>query len=388
MSSTIDRLTVAFVHGRKEKGRGKAEGRIELRLTLSRQQKYISTGIRCKLDEWDGERVRQRPDAPELNNLLADLMRNVREIEQELRLRSMLSLDNIQARLEQRKSSASLDIWTFFDERISVRSYGKGKTTRIRYRHAVDALRAVCPIKWVDQMRAADIVQYDRSLLAAGLQESTRWHNYHRQIRALMSDAVKAGLIRRNPYDEGMIKRPKEDSGKALDRCLTMEELDRIVKADLGSAYLTRARDLFIFQIYTCMGYADLEAFDPTNVQEFDGRLVYSSRRHKTGEKFTFLILSEAEAILRKYDWRLPKISNQKYNVYLKAVAAIAEVSKPISSHWARHTGATILLNAGVPMDIVARVLGHSNSEITRKVYAKLLDETVAREMLRIEKHI
>lgn len=388
MSSTIDRLTVALVHGRKEKGRGKAEGRIELRLTLSRQQKYISTGIRCKWDEWDGERVRQRADAPELNNLLADLMRNVREIEQELRLRAMLSLDNIQARLEQRKSSASLDIWTFFDERIAVRSYGKGKTTRIRYRHAVDALRAVCPIRWVDQMKAADIVQYDKSLLAAGLQESTRWHNYHRQIRALMSDAVKAGIIQRNPYDEGVVKRPKEESGKALERCLTMEELERIVQADLGSAYLSRARDLFLFQIYTCMGYADLEAFDPTNVQELDGRLVYSSRRHKTGEKFTFLILAEAEAILRKYEWRLPKISNQKYNVYLKAVAAIAEVSKPISSHWARHTGATILLNAGVPMDIVARVLGHSNSEITRKVYAKLLDETVAREMLRIESHI
>lgn len=388
MSSTIDRMTVAFVHGRKEKGRGKAEGRIELRLTLSRQQKYISTGIRCKWDEWDGERVRQRPDAPELNNLLADLMRNVREIEQELRLRSMLSLDNIQARLEQKKSSASLDIWTFFDERIAVRSYGKGKTTRIRYRHAVDALRAVCPIRWVDQMKAADIVQYDKSLLAAGLQESTRWHNYHRQIRALMSDAVKAGLIRRNPYNEGVVHRPKEESGKALERCLTMAELERIVKADLGSAYLSRARDLFLFQIYTCMGYADLEAFDPTNVQEFDGRLVYSSRRHKTGEKFTFLILAEAEAILRKYEWNLPKISNQKYNVYLKAIAAIAEVSKPISSHWARHTGATILLNAGVPMDIVARVLGHSNSEITRKVYAKLLDETVAREMLRIESHI
>lgn len=388
MSSTIDRLTVAFVHGRKEKGRGKAEGRIELRLTLSRQQKYISTGIRCKWDEWDGERVRQRADAPELNNLLADLIRNVREIEQELRLRSMLSLDNIQARLEQRKSSASLDIWTFFDERIAVRSYGKGKTTRIRYRHAVDALRAVCPIRWVDQMKAADIVQYDRSLLAAGLQETTRWHNYHRQIRALMSDAVKAGLIRRNPYDEGVVHRPKEESGKALERCLTMEELERIVHADLGSAYLSRARDLFIFQIYTCMGYADLQAFDPNNVQEFDGRLVYSSRRHKTGEKFTFLILSESEAILRKYEWHLPKISNQKYNVYLKALADIAEVKKPISSHWARHTGATILLNAGVPMDIVARVLGHSNSEITRKVYAKLLDETVAREMLRIESHI
>ena len=60
------------------------------------------------------------------------------------------------------------------------------------------------------------------------------------------------------------------------------------------------------------------------------------------------------------------------------------EINKPVSSHWARHTGATLLLNAGVGEEIVAKVLGHSTTKITKRVYAKLLDETVAREMEKI----
>ena len=52
-------------------------------------------------------------------------------------------------------------------------------------------------------------------------------------------------------------------------------------------------------------------------------------------------------------------------------------IEKPISSHWARHTGATLLLNEGIDMKIVAKICGHSSMKITEQVYAKLLDETV-----------
>lgn len=77
-------------------------------------------------------------------------------------------------------------------------------------------------------------------------------------------------------------------------------------------------------------------------------------------------------------------MSNQKYNVYLKMLAVMAGINKPLSSHWARHTGATMLLNSGVGMEIVSKVLGHSSTKITREVYAKLLDETVADAMSNI----
>ena len=92
--------------------------------------------------------------------------------------------------------------------------------------------------------------------------------------------------------------------------------------------------------------------------------------------------------ILKRYDGVLPTISNQKYNDFLKIIAYHAGIDKPISSHWARHTGATLLLNMGVDMEIVAKILGHSSTKITRAVYAKLLDETVVNAMADVEKKL
>ena len=66
----------------------------------------------------------------------------------------------------------------------------------------------------------------------------------------------------------------------------------------------------------------------------------------------------------------------------------MAGIDKPLSSHWARHTGATMLLNSGVDMEIVSKVLGHSSTKITREVYAKLLDETVADAMTEFERRL
>jgi site-specific recombinase XerD len=86
-----------------------------------------------------------------------------------------------------------------------------------------------------------------------------------------------------------------------------------------------------------------------------------------------------------KYEGKLPVISNVKYNEYLKIVAQSAGVDKPISSHWARHTGATLLLNEGVDMKIVSKICGHSSVRVTEQVYAKLLDETVVDAVQDIE---
>ena len=128
-----------------------------------------------------------------------------------------------------------------------------------------------------------------------------------------------------------------------------------------------------------------MAAFDAGKVREMNGRKMYTARRGKTGVEFTFMLLGPALEVLRKYKGRLPMLSNVKYNAYLKVVAQSAGVDKPITTHWARHTGATLLLNAGVDMETVAKVLGHSSTKITRSVYAKLLDDTVAREMGKME---
>ena len=111
-------------------------------------------------------------------------------------------------------------------------------------------------------------------------------------------------------------------------------------------------------------------------------------KRGKTKGTFTIPLLNPALDILAKYRNKLPIISNVKYNEYLKVVAQAAGIDKPISSHWARHTGATLLLNSGIDMRIVSKICGHSSAKITEQVYAKLLDETVVDAVTGIEKDL
>ena len=149
---------------------------------------------------------------------------------------------------------------------------------------------------------------------------------------------------------------------------------------------LERVRDLFVFQTYTCLSYVDLESFDTSQINKTG---VYTAKRGKTGVEFTFYVMKPARDILIKYDGKLPLISNEKYNDYLKLVAQAAKIDKPVTSHWARHTGATLLLNdGGVDMEIIARILGHTSTRQTRDTYAKLLDTTVATAMKGLEKRI
>ena len=74
------------------------------------------------------------------------------------------------------------------------------------------------------------------------------------------------------------------------------------------------------------------------------------------------------------------------YNQYLKLVALAAGVDKPVSTHYARHTGATLLLNEGIDMRIISKICGHSSTKITEQVYAKLLDETVVDAIKKLKK--
>ena len=85
----------------------------------------------------------------------------------------------------------------------------------------------------------------------------------------------------------------------------------------------------------------------------------------------------------------MPVISNVKYNEYLKVVAQAAGIDKPVSSHWARHTGATLLLNeGGMDLKTVAKICGHTSFKITEQVYANMLDDTVVEKMAAYEKKL
>ena len=92
------------------------------------------------------------------------------------------------------------------------------------------------------------------------------------------------------------------------------------------------------------------------------------------------VILDKALEVLKKYDYKLPIISNEKYNQYLKVVASYAKIDKPISTHWARHTYAVMALSLGVKMEHISKMLGHSSIKITESTYAKVLATDIRKD--------
>ena len=90
-------------------------------------------------------------------------------------------------------------------------------------------------------------------------------------------------------------------------------------------------------------------------------------------------------AILKKYDFQLPKMTNQDMNRFLHLVEARAKLHKPMTSHVARHSFATMVLNQDIPIEDLAKMMGHTSINTTR-IYAKIQTKTIERHATNMAK--
>jgi integrase len=130
------------------------------------------------------------------------------------------------------------------------------------------------------------------------------------------------------------------------------------------------ARDLFIFQMYTGLGYADTQIFDIGNYREVDGRWQFIGERVKTGVPYVSMLLPPAVDVLKRNGWKVPKMNNQRYNVWLKAIGMLVGVER-LHSHMGRHSFATWMLSQGAKIENVSCMLGHTTVKQTER-YAKV----------------
>jgi site-specific recombinase XerD len=168
---------------------------------------------------------------------------------------------------------------------------------------------------------------------------------------------------------------------KEQTRWLTEEEVKAIEEAKLSSGSLVRVRDLFIFSCNCGLAYSDLMDFKAEKIERNGDDEYLYGHRIKTGQEYVVLILPKAKEILEKYNYKLPKYSNQQYNKRLKDMAKEAGVDEPLSSHWGRITAGFMALNMGVRIEVVSKMLGHSTISETQRTYSRILKRTVVAEM-------
>ena len=200
--------------------------------------------------------------------------------------------------------------------------------------------------------------------------------SYCQKIKTVCMFAVANGKMTTNPFFDMHLRK-----GEKNVQYLTEDEVETIRDTNLRNVSLNRVKDLFIFQVNSGLSYCDMAILVPDDYQVTEQGLYFiHKQRMKTHTFFTAVVFPDGVEVLKRYGFVLPVLSNQKYNAYLKQIAELCNITKPLHTHVARHTYATICLNRGVRVEVVAKLLGHSTTKVTTH-YAKFVRSTIISEV-------
>jgi site-specific recombinase XerD len=211
------------------------------------------------------------------------------------------------------------------------------------------------------------------------------------RLKKIINYSIKQGFIHFNPMATFSLE------FKPVNKiALTTDEINRVAEITFQRETLANVRNVFLFQCYTGLSYADVKRVSKKHLQADDkGKLWIRMERAKTTTYFSVPLLPKALEILELYSelnhkegYLLPVLSNQKMNDNLKVIQEIAKINKSLTTHLARHTFATtITLGNGVPIETVSRMLGHTKLSTTQ-VYAKVLENKIERDMKQLSKKL
>lgn len=171
-------------------------------------------------------------------------------------------------------------------------------------------------------------------------------------------------------------------------------EIKKIMDKPIKIERLAVVRDTFIFCCFTGLAFSDVKGLKREHLaMDNNGALWIRKRRQKTNNMCNIPLLDIPKQILERYrnhpnciknDTLLPVPCNQKMNAYLKEIADICGIEKELTTHTGRHSYATsVCLANGVTIENVAKMLGHSDTKMTRH-YARVLDKSIMRDMTNV----
>lgn len=172
-------------------------------------------------------------------------------------------------------------------------------------------------------------------------------------------------------------------------RALSKDSFEKIRDVEIPAYRKTHrlARDLFLFACYTGTAYIDTVTVTKENLFTDENSSLWLKYRRKKNElRASVKLLPEAVALIDKYhdenrDTLFPMIYHPNLKRHMKALAVLAGIKDNLCFHQARHSFASLItLEAGVPIETISRMLGHSNVKTTQ-VYARVTPKKLFGDM-------
>lgn len=367
---------------------------------INRQQFSTRLYIRPEIWDKDAQCVRgTSEDAVLINRRLQDITVELKSIERKLyEADGNVSLDEIYS-LYKNKTANEHTLCGIFRERIKRMESLVGKeyspSTLQKFREVFAHVERYIqnlykstdiPIRRVDYFF---VKQFEDTLLSQGLKAITI-NKIMQRLRQMVVYAFKCNYIQQDPFVE---YRPLKERKRLV--FLMQEELKLLEDYHFAQQRLEEVKNIYLFSVYTGLAYHEAQALQPKHiVKGFDGRNWINLVRQKTDREIAVPLLPQAEILIiwfekfcKVNEYVQPRISNQKVNSYLREIAEVVGIDKKLTHHTARKTFATtILLYNDVPIEVVSKLLGHSDISVTQRSYAQVLNKNISNHIGRLEK--
>ena len=394
--------TLFYINRKKIKSDGNTT--ILCRITIDGKSTAITTGEECQPSEWNSKQGLTTDRKS--NQRLLEFRELVEKAYRDILVRDgVVSAELIKNRLRGIADNPTTLLGMSRAELQSVReSVGRlsAESTYYNLSHSDKNLREFVEDKGLQDMPISTITEdlfeeYRFFLKKRGLKGSTINNNLC-WLSRLMFRAVSKRIIRCNPFEHA--KYEKEENKI---RFLQKSEILKLMAMKMNDREAELARQMFVFSCFTGLAIADMEQLQHKHIQTAaDGRKYIRKERQKTKVEFIVPLHPIAETIIRhcmeeqeengeqqavkgKGDSLiLPhECSRSVINDRLSIVGKACGIKERLSFHMARHTFGTMTLNAGIPIESIAKMMGHASISSTQ-IYAQVTDKKISEDMDRL----
>lgn len=384
----------------------KAEGNTAIlcRITIDGKSSAITTGEECKPSEWNAKQG--LTTEKKTNQRLYEFKELVEKTYQDILTRDgVVSAELIKNHLQGISENPTTLLAMSKAELQAVKeSIGRSRAegTYLNLSHSDRNLREFVESKGVLDIPIATIAEdlfeeYRFFLKKRGLKGTTINNNLC-WLSRLMFRAVSQRIIRCNPFEH--VKYEKEE--KKI-RFLQKSDVAKLMAMTMNDREAELARLMFVFSCFTGLAIADMEQLQYKHIQTAaDGRKYIRKERQKTKVEFIVPLHPIAEAIIRHCQEEQEENGEQQtvkekgetlifprecsrsvINDRLSIVGKACVIKGRLSFHMARHTFGTMTLNAGIPIESIAKMMGHASISSTQ-IYAQVTDKKISEDMDRL----
>lgn len=379
--------TLFYINRNKIKADGTTA--VLCRITVDGKQTVLSTGISCSPDNWNS-RTSEVKDERSNNQLKAFRNRVEQTYENILKCQGVISAEILKNTITELNSvpTTLLEAGEAERDRLRLRSIEINSTSTYRQSTISQSnLRGYLLTLKMKDIAFTDITEEfgEGYKLYLKSKDYSAGHVNHcfTWLNRLIYIAVDRELLRFNPIADV----PYEKKVPPKLAHISRNELKTIMENPMPDKWQELTRRAFVFSAFTALAYADIKGLYPRHIgKTADGQRFIRINRKKTDVEAFIPLHPVVEQILSLYNTTddtkpvFPLPNRDQLWYCINEIGFLAGVKGNLSYHQSRHTFGTLLLTAGIPIESISKMMGHTNISTTQ-TYAKVTDDKISEDM-------